>query len=85
MCLRNALHTHGDQSPDRTHRQQDTPTIEDLILLHRFRQQVRHPACVFEHLEGAIHDYIDYYNHSRIKIKLGGLSPVEYRTRAART
>lgn len=38
-----------------------------------------------EHLEGAIHDYIDYYNHSRIKIKLGGLSPVEYRTRAART
>lgn len=36
-------------------------------------------------LEKAIHHYIDYYNHHRIKIKLGGLSPVEYRTQAAQT
>ncbi|MEB2519818.1 IS3 family transposase, partial [Pseudomonas sp. YuFO20] len=25
---------------------------------------------------------IHYYNHDRIKAKLGGLSPVEYRTRS---
>ncbi|MBL1309735.1 MAG: IS3 family transposase, partial [Pseudomonas sp.] len=24
-----------------------------------------------------------YYNHKRIKVKLGGLSPVAYRTRSA--
>ncbi|TXG01257.1 IS3 family transposase [Massilia arenae] len=26
--------------------------------------------------------YINYYNHDRIKIKLNGLSPVQYRTQA---
>jgi len=29
-----------------------------------------------------LHDYISYYNHDRIKVKLKGLSPVEYRTQA---
>ena len=32
-----------------------------------------------EELEKAIIDYIDYYNNKRIKIKLDGLSPVNYR------
>ena len=27
----------------------------------------------------AISDYIDYYNNKRIKVKLKGLSPVQYR------
>lgn len=35
-----------------------------------------------EHLEQAIVDYINYYNNKRIKIKLKGLSPVEYRTKS---
>ncbi|WP_156136120.1 IS3 family transposase, partial [Delftia sp. ZNC0008] len=26
--------------------------------------------------------YIHYYNHQRIKLKLKGLSPVQYRTQA---
>ena len=33
-----------------------------------------------EDLEEAIVDYIDYYNNKRIKVKLKGLSPVQYRT-----
>ena len=33
----------------------------------------------FDELEKAIIDYIDYYNNKRIKIKLDGLSPVNYR------
>ena len=33
-------------------------------------------------LEGAIADYIDYYNNKRIKVKLKGLSPVQYRTKS---
>ena len=32
-----------------------------------------------EQLEQAIVDYIDYYNNKRIKVKLKGLSPVQYR------
>ena len=30
----------------------------------------------------AISDYIDYYNNKRIKLKLKGLSPVQYRTQS---
>ena len=35
-----------------------------------------------EHLEQAIVDYINYVNNKRIKIKLKGLSPVQYRTKS---
>lgn len=33
-----------------------------------------------EQLEDGIRQYIHYYNHDRIKLKLKGLSPVQYRT-----
>ncbi|VMX74164.1 transposase-like protein, ISSpn1 ISSpn3 [Streptococcus pneumoniae] len=33
-------------------------------------------------LEQAIIDYIDYYNNKRIKVKLKGRSPVQYRTKS---
>ena len=33
-------------------------------------------------LKQAIVDYIDYYNNKRIKLKLKGLSPVQYRTKS---
>ena len=36
-----------------------------------------------EDLEQAIVDYIDYYNNKRIKVKLKGLSPVQYRTKSS--
>ena len=32
------------------------------------------------HLQKELADYIHYYNHDRIKLKLKGLSPVQYRT-----
>lgn len=35
-----------------------------------------------EQLQHSIDEYIHYYNHDRIKLKLGGLSPVEYRTQS---
>jgi len=37
----------------------------------------------FEQLKSALAKYIDYYNNDRIKMKLGGLSPVQYRLQAA--
>ncbi|ASY69090.1 Mobile element protein [Sinorhizobium fredii CCBAU 83666] len=33
-------------------------------------------------LKDGISDYIHYYNHHRIKLKLKGLSPVKYRTQS---
>ncbi|KRP58684.1 Transposase InsO and inactivated derivatives [Pseudomonas orientalis] len=36
-----------------------------------------------DELHAGIDEYIQYYNHSRIRLKLNGLSPVEYRTQAA--
>lgn len=35
-----------------------------------------------EQLQAGIRQYIHYYNHDRIKTKLKGLSPVQYRTQA---
>ena len=35
-----------------------------------------------EHLNAGLKSYIDYYNRRRIKSKLGGMSPVEYRLQA---
>jgi len=36
-----------------------------------------------EHLIAELHEYIRYYNNDRIKLKLNGLSPVQYRLQAA--
>jgi transposase InsO family protein len=36
-----------------------------------------------EELKAGLDEYIHYYNHERIKLKLDGLSPVSYRTQAA--
>lgn len=37
----------------------------------------------FEELEKAIEEYIHFYNHNRLQGRLNGLSPLEYRTKAA--
>ena len=37
-----------------------------------------------DELDAGIEGYIHYYNHSRIRLKLRGMSPVEYRTQARR-
>jgi transposase InsO family protein len=34
-----------------------------------------------DELEAGVNDYIHYYNHERIKLRLQGLSPVQYRIR----
>ena len=36
-----------------------------------------------EHFIEELHDYINYYNNHRIKAKLNGLSPVEYRAQSS--
>ena len=43
----------------------------ELFYLQKF-------DCI-EHFINELHDYIHYYNHQRIKLKLKGLSPVAFR------
>lgn len=47
----------------------------ELIYLMKFDS--------IEHFIDELEDYIDYYNNRRIKAKLKGLSPVNYRTQAS--
>lgn len=49
----------------------------ELFYLERFAS--------IEQLQAGIHQYIHYYNHHRIRTKLKGLSPVQYRTQALAT
>ena len=38
-----------------------------------------------DELEKTIREYIHYYNHERIKVKLQGLSPVQYKNQFIKT
>jgi len=49
-------------------------TKSELLYLQKFES--------VEHFINELHDYIHYYNNYRIKEKLKGLSPVEYRTQS---
>lgn len=49
----------------------------EFFYLNRFES--------IEQLQAGIRQYIHYYNHDRIKIKLKGLSPVQYRIQALAT
>lgn len=42
-----------------------------------------HKYNTFEELKNDIEDYITFYNNERLQAKLNGLSPVEFRTKAA--
>lgn len=42
-----------------------------------------HEFASIDELEQTVKDYIHYYNHDRIKVKLNGLSPIEYRKQAS--
>lgn len=44
----------------------------ELLYLQEFESM--------EHFEKELDDYIHYYNHKRMKVKLKDLSPIEYRT-----
>ncbi|EON70780.1 IS3 family transposase, partial [Lysinibacillus sphaericus] len=46
----------------------------ELLYLQEFENM--------EHFKRELEQYIEYYNHKRIKAKLKGLSPVQYRTQS---
>ena len=46
----------------------------ELLYIQKFR--------TMDHFIAELHEYIRYYNNDRIKLKLNGLSPVQYRLQA---
>ena len=54
------------------------------IGLIKTEMYYKHEFTSAEHLMREIEEYIDYYNNRRIKCKLKGLSPVQYRIQSNR-
>lgn len=54
-----------------------------LMKTEMFYGQERSYTSV-EELIQAMHDYIHYFNNDRIKVRLKGLTPMEYRNQALR-
>ncbi len=68
------------QSMSRKGNCHDNATMESFFGV--LKSELFYPTkfTSIDQLEAAIVDYIHYYNHDRIKLKLGGLSPVQFRT-----
>lgn len=47
---------------------------------HEHKPQATRLSGIKE-LNTGVHDYVHYYNNARIKLRLKGLSPLEYRLR----
>lgn len=82
-CYQKQLQQHGIlQSMSRKGNCLDNAVMEnffghsksELFYLEKFES--------IDQLKFKVDEYIHYYNHERIKMKLGGLSPVEYRTQS---
>lgn len=60
------------------------PYMENFFGLLKTEMFYKHEFTSTEHLISEIESYIDYYNNKRIKCKLKGLSPVQYRIQSSR-
>lgn len=74
-----------DQSMSRKGNCLDNAVIENFFGLLKSELFYLQRFDNIEQLKCSIDEYIHYYNNERIKMKLGGLSPVEYRTQSCLT
>ena len=61
----------------------DNSVMENFFGLLKTEMFYKHHFDSAEHLIDEIEKYIDYYNNKRIKCKLKGLSPVQYRIQSS--
>ncbi len=61
----------------------DNSVMENFFGLLKTEMYYKHSFHSVEHLINEIEIYIDYYNNKRIKSKLKGLSPVQYRIQSS--
>lgn len=71
------------QSMSRKGNCHDNASMESFFGLLKSEFFHRKKFSSLEELEAGLAKYIHYYNHDRIKAKLGGLSPVQFRLQAA--
>ena len=57
----------------------DNASMENFFGLLKQEMFYGQQFVTYKELESAIHQYIEFYNHDRIKTKLKGMSPVIYR------
>lgn len=69
-----------DQSMSRKGNCLDNAAMESFFAILKSEFFYPNDFDSLESLTDGIDDYIHYYNHDRIKLKLKGLSPVQYRT-----
>jgi transposase InsO family protein len=60
----------------------DNAVIENFFGILKSEMYYKHKFSSVSELMKAIDEYIYYYNNNRIKLKLKGLSPVQYRTQS---
>lgn len=60
----------------------DNAAMESFFATLKSEYFYLNPVDSLEQLQSGIEEYIHYYNHHRIRLKLKGLSPVQYRTQA---
>lgn len=71
------------QSMSRKGNCHDNAPMESFFGLLKSEFFHRKKFSSLEELEAGLAKYIHYYNHDRIKVKLNGLSPVQFRLQAA--
>ncbi|WML56168.1 IS3 family transposase [Neobacillus sp. PS2-9] len=78
-----ALKEHGiTQSMSRKGNYLDNAVMENFFGLLKSELLYLKDFESMEHFKVELEKYIYYYNHKRIKVKLEGMSPVQYRTHA---
>lgn len=63
----------------------DNVSMENFFVFSNKKCIMKKYYCSIDALRYAIRKYIDSYNNERIKTKLAGLSPVQYRTQTSPT
>jgi putative transposase len=71
------------QSMSRVGRCIDNGPMESFWGTLKCEKYYLHTYPTFEELEKDVTFYIDFYNNERLQAKLNGLSPIEFRTKAA--
>lgn len=63
----------------------DNAVVESFFHILKVGTVHNHHYATYQDLSTAVAEYIPYYNNDRIRIKLAGMSPVEYREHASQS
>lgn len=61
----------------------DNASMENFFGILKQEMYYGEDLVPYEELKRKIEEYMDYYNNERIKVKLAGLSPIQYRTQTS--